>query len=727
RSVLTPSGSTYTSREEEFLISDNPDFHPTDVLEDADGSLLVIDTGGWFRIGCPASQIAKPEFHGAIYRIRKTGAHKIDDPRGQKIAWTESTPNHLIDLLEDPRPVVRERAIEELSQRKDYLEGLRSRQDFGTPFSVVQKRNLMWAIQRSESIPAREVIVNFLHDPDESVRTTAIQCLRESSGPLRDELGPLVDRLRNGTPAEKRNSAVTLEHRLLINPQTEQSQAVTKALMEAYETKPLDRHLEHAVTHALIEAGDREVLRNAPTLESPVALRNWLVVTSARNDLDVKKDAVLGALRSGDPLLKDEAFGVLQAHPEWIPELTQELRQLFATIELDEENLDRVRSVVVSMLDRTEIQSAVRDALISEKTPAAVRIALLESLGQVLDSESVKNWIDTIGVNLTHTVPDILQPAFQLVQFDQEGTFDAAVLNHFRVDSFDRETRLTAVRAIAPRLTEIPIDLFSFLITSIEDSENTLFSLRAAETLSLLDGLDNAAQRTLIEHVPRFPAHVLPHLSAFARTSLNAELQSVYLARVFETQSYDRLTTEELQAWREDDRSERVARLLTRIEQARLAANAERKSQLDALATLLEGGIAQKGEQVFQSRRAACAGCHRIDTQGGQIGPDLTRIGRIRTSRDLLEAIVFPSASFARGYEPFAVVNDDGRVYNGVIQSETTHAIVVRTADLKEYRIERNRIDALKESSVSVMPQGIDKLLTPEELRDLIKYLSEQK
>lgn len=208
---------------------------------------------------------------------------------------------------------------------------------------------------------------------------------------------------------------------------------------------------------------------------------------------------------------------------------------------------------------------------------------------------------------------------------------------------------------------------------------------------------------------------------------MNAELQSAYLARVFETQSYDRLTNEELQAWREGDRSDRVTQLLTEIEQARLAATAERKSQLDALATLLEGGIAQKGEQVFQSRRAACAGCHRIDTQGGQIGPDLTRIGRIRTSRDLLEAIVFPSASFARGYEPFAVVNDDGRVYNGVIQSETTHAIVLRTADLKEYRIERNRIDALKESSVSVMPQGIDKLLTPEELRDLIAFLSERK
>ena len=40
------------------------------MFEDADGSLLVIDTGGWFRIGCPTSQIAKPDVLGGIYRIR---------------------------------------------------------------------------------------------------------------------------------------------------------------------------------------------------------------------------------------------------------------------------------------------------------------------------------------------------------------------------------------------------------------------------------------------------------------------------------------------------------------------------------------------------------------------------------------------------------------------------------------------------------------------------------
>ena len=89
RSVLTRSGATFTTKEEDFLVSDDPDFHPTDVLEDADGSLLVIDTGGWFRLGCPTSKISKPDVHGAIYRIRRDDAPKVErSPRPETWAGT---------------------------------------------------------------------------------------------------------------------------------------------------------------------------------------------------------------------------------------------------------------------------------------------------------------------------------------------------------------------------------------------------------------------------------------------------------------------------------------------------------------------------------------------------------------------------------------------------------------------------------------------------------------
>src|SRR5207253_3890600 len=107
RHVLEPDGASFRSRDEDFLVSSDLDFHPTDVLEDADGSLLVIDTGGWYKLCCPTAQLAKPDVLGAIYRIRRVGAQPVIDPRGQKLDWAHPQ----IEWLDDPRPAVRKRAI----------------------------------------------------------------------------------------------------------------------------------------------------------------------------------------------------------------------------------------------------------------------------------------------------------------------------------------------------------------------------------------------------------------------------------------------------------------------------------------------------------------------------------------------------------------------------------------------------------------------------------------
>ena len=73
RHELVPAGATFTSKDTDFVVADSLDFHPTDVIEDADGSLLVVDTGAWYKLCCPTSQLAKPDVPGAIYRVRKRG------------------------------------------------------------------------------------------------------------------------------------------------------------------------------------------------------------------------------------------------------------------------------------------------------------------------------------------------------------------------------------------------------------------------------------------------------------------------------------------------------------------------------------------------------------------------------------------------------------------------------------------------------------------------------
>jgi len=103
RHELVSDGATFRTKDTDFITSDSQDFHPTDVLEDADGSLLVVDTGGWYKICCPTSQLAKPDVLGGIYRIRKTGAPKIADARGLNLPWPTLAPAQLAGLLGDPR------------------------------------------------------------------------------------------------------------------------------------------------------------------------------------------------------------------------------------------------------------------------------------------------------------------------------------------------------------------------------------------------------------------------------------------------------------------------------------------------------------------------------------------------------------------------------------------------------------------------------------------------
>ncbi|HMJ89659.1 MAG TPA: PVC-type heme-binding CxxCH protein, partial [Candidatus Acidoferrum sp.] len=101
RHIMKQDGATYRTIDSDFLVSDNSDFHPTDVLEDADGSLIVIDTGGWYKLCCPTSQLYKPDVLGGIYRVRKKGAKRIDDPRGEKLEWTAALTTKLVARLDD--------------------------------------------------------------------------------------------------------------------------------------------------------------------------------------------------------------------------------------------------------------------------------------------------------------------------------------------------------------------------------------------------------------------------------------------------------------------------------------------------------------------------------------------------------------------------------------------------------------------------------------------------
>ena len=162
RAHLVPAGATYTATLHEFLKINDPDAHLTDVMEDADGSLLILNTGGWFRIGCPSSLIEKPDLRGAIYRVRPRNAKPVVDPLGLNIAWSTLPSSEAARLMGDSRWMVRREAAAAAGARPRNL--LADLQDASQPRLQLDACEAIAHARRIE--PAqRDVLLNLIGKP----------------------------------------------------------------------------------------------------------------------------------------------------------------------------------------------------------------------------------------------------------------------------------------------------------------------------------------------------------------------------------------------------------------------------------------------------------------------------------------------------------------------------------------------------------------------------------
>jgi putative membrane-bound dehydrogenase-like protein len=231
RHRLSRSGSSFSVETDSFLESDQTDFHPTDVIEDADGSLLVADTGSWYHICCPTSKSSKPQILGAIYRIQKTNSTALKDPRGLALDWNNPT----ISYLSDKRPVVVNRAIDALA-KADNIDALRLSN---------AELPATWALHRIPVAEARKTIRDRVVNGSTDVRAAAIHsaALWRDAGAVEQ----LIDTLTAKDAQLRRLAAMALGR---IG-----DRKAVKALFEAG-AKEQYKFLKHAITYALFEIGD---------------------------------------------------------------------------------------------------------------------------------------------------------------------------------------------------------------------------------------------------------------------------------------------------------------------------------------------------------------------------------------------------------------------------------------------------------------------------------------
>jgi putative membrane-bound dehydrogenase-like protein len=166
----------------------------------------------------------------------------------------------------------------------------------------------------------------------------------------------------------------------------------------------------------------------------------------------------------------------------------------------------------------------------------------------------------------------------------------------------------------------------------------------------------------------------------------------------------------------------RIADLATKLfGPIKPATSAELHARIDRLASVVRdgSGVPKPGKQIFDH---ACARCHTLFGKGGKVGPDLTTYRRDDLETMLLN-IVNPSAEIREGYTTLVVATTDGRILTGLAVEEDKNVVVLRTGDGKEVTLARAEIDAMKPSRSSIMPEGLLKEYSDQQIRDLFAYL----
>lgn len=722
RHRLTPTGGTFLCETEDFVTAAQDDVHFTDVLEDADGSLLVIDTGGWYHACCPASGSSKPEVKGTIYRVSRKGTPAVADPYGNAIGWEQASPATLVRHLDDPRHRVRERTIQTLSERGDKAIAELTKLLKSRATTRRQRQNAVWALCRMDSPAAREAGRIALNDPDSEVRQVAAHTvalhrdaaaiqqltlmLRDDSLPVRREAANALGRIGRGEAVLKLLEAIGA---------LSQGNAASS-----------DRFVEHAYIFAIISINDAAATRPGLSASGSAERRAALMA------LDQMPLTILGAtdiapfLATSDPVLLQTAIDVLARHPEWTTESIKLIDGWLRERELDETRLNTLMGVVRALGGDSSMRQ-VLDQHLSEQDSlsSSARRALLMAVGNSGVQNVPNKWKDGVAEALRASDPDVRLAAIHAAErlSLQELADD---IHRAAADSDSSATlRLTALRSLTNLQQELSDREFEYLLSRLSPEVPIKERLTALDVVAQARHSD-ARLRKFLPLIPSAsPIEIPAFLSAFSRgtdTATGRELVDALLSS--SASPAPELVEQSIRNY--GGTVATIARpLLDRLKKA----SQNQDARLNDLEAILETrqGNSDRGREIFFAK-AQCHLCHTVAGRGGKVGPDLSSIGEIRSRRDLLEAVAFPSASFARGFEPMIVALTDGRVLTGLAGRETADELVLMIVQDNrpvEVPLRRDTIEQVQIGRVSTMPSGLDHQLHPQEFSDLIAYLQQ--
>jgi len=627
RMELTPEGSTYKAIENEFLKLHNPDIHLTDVMEDPrDGSLLLLDTGGWFRIGCPASLMAKSDILGAVYRI------KLEKTAKTVVQVAKSPPQNLkseIQNLQSADPHVRRRALEWVAENQprdgEVLASLNNMLD--QELDPTSEHLLIRALQLLpppfHSGPATELHMS---------RCLLVEAARHS----REEgfANTVEHLLRRLEPAKSAPLAAAIRRSLEVIPKGAEIASTTLETWFKSESLSADKlgFVEKVILTQVSQAPAQKLITTM-LAHASAEVRATALSILASQTAAASNDAWL-------PLIE----GMLPARSDGFQPSVPNDGKMPSLLVLD----------AIKKLKSPHFDAALQAIANDTKRPLAIRLRALDS------AKSVK----FIGETFT-MVKAVLSDA------------TASAAAKIQAASMIATTPLQKpqVLELAPLFATLgPVEFKSLLSIVRKQKDAEVGSALARE---------------------------------IAKSPVIASQQESLYRTVFSDLPPDIFETIILPAYNNA-----------------VAATEAKKRQIGPLADkVAASGNAANGETHFKAGKGTCIACHKIGDTGRAVGPDLSKIGAIRTERDLLESILFPSNTLSRDYEAHLIETSDGHTTMGVIKSHTAEGLLVMDIAGQEKNLPHSTITANLPLLTSLMPMGLDSTMPEQELLDLVAWL----
>ncbi|MCB1278094.1 PVC-type heme-binding CxxCH protein [Prosthecobacter sp.] len=255
----------------------------------------------------------------------------------------------------------------------------------------------------------------------------------------------------------------------------------------------------------------------------------------------------------------------------------------------------------------------------------------------------------------------------------------APLLLHALAPSTPSEVQLAALEALGsyrePVVADMIIDSWPKMTPVLRDKATTMLLSRTDRTAKLLDAIE-AKKIT--------PAQ----LSVAAKATLGRQKTPAL--------------------------AERIAKLIGD------GSSSNRKEVIAKYAPVmtLTGDVA-RGAKIYET---ACMVCHKFADKGNDVGPHLGTI-KAWTAEQLVTNILDPNREVSPNFALYIIETNDGRTLSGLIASETAGNLTLKRADGGTDTVLRSEIKSLTSPGISLMPEGLEAAITPQQMADLIAYL----